>query len=522
MVQIVPLLFLATILSALSPAASLLLEQDSPLVVPLRFHQQPLPALTGGSFLSLRGGRAGSQARLLQLRSWHNNLHAIEYTGEISVGGQIFSVLFDTGSDRLAIPSSRCNTSKACRLHRLYDVSKSMTARNSSEGSLSMTELSFGMGKLRGVPRNEKICLGDACSRATFVEALEESDNPFKTSNFDGVLGLSLKLRSDASSDDSVLQALVDSKSIPRALFAVFMAKDLHSGSNEISFGAANARRMASDTTWVTLSDPGYWQFSLEGVSVGGKDLELCQAPSKAFGANVTVETFFGKMCCRNTDQFIHEERCQYHYNFSGWRSSTMSKGKVLATFGDGRLAVQHSDGCVQKVPREWLALSNGCRGDGSIQAIVDTGTSLMMAPESIVSGITSALGVKEDCSAQLGQRFPSLSLRLPGGKVLTMNQEDYMDIQEVPDDHAGTSKSYCWVHLMNSAKGTDSKGPLFVLGLPFLRAYYTTFDAELHRIGFALPRQGEKLKSSAKQAAAPSDAVRVGLRGHRPGETDK
>ena len=46
---------------------------------------------------------------------------------------------------------------------------------------------------------------------------------------------------------------------------------------------------------------------------------------------------------------------------------------------------MQLKDGCVQKVPREWLSLSDGCRGDGTIQALLDTGSSLMMGPMPIV-----------------------------------------------------------------------------------------------------------------------------------------
>eukprot|EP00929_Paragymnodinium_shiwhaense_P018619 TRINITY_DN12961_c0_g1_i1.p1 TRINITY_DN12961_c0_g1~~TRINITY_DN12961_c0_g1_i1.p1 ORF type:complete len:513 (-),score=122.66 TRINITY_DN12961_c0_g1_i1:175-1713(-) len=493
-----------TVLS--SPAASL--------VVPLRRHERSLTSsskLRRKSFLALD---STLEARLDLLRERHNNTHAIEYYGDVIVGGQSFSVIFDTGSDQLALPGVNC-VSDACQSHRLYDASKSKTAGPDNEDSDSARELTFATGTASGFLREETVCLADACTRAEFVESLEESDDPFLHAKFDGVLGLSLQLRSESTSKTSVLQALADSKAIPRAVFAVFMAKDLHSDTSEISFGEANAERAGSSTTWVQLSDPGYWQFALSGIDVGGKDLQVCAAGSDELAANTTVSAFFGKMCCRTVEEFEHEERCQFQSNFTGWRSKTAGTATVLATYKDGRVAVKMEDGCVQKVPKAWLSLPSGCRGDGSIQTILDTGSSLMMASKSIVDKISAAIGVRENCTAQQGETFPSLSFRLPDGHQLTLTPDDYMDTIQDGDN------TFCWLHLM--AMPEVGKGSVFVLGMPFLRAYYTTFDAEQHRVGFAKPQQPGHLADSKAPVAKSAKASgarhpgHVAIHGRRP-----
>mmetsp|Transcript_20493 Transcript_20493/g.36822 ORF Transcript_20493/g.36822 Transcript_20493/m.36822 type:complete len:490 (-) Transcript_20493:33-1502(-) len=467
------------------------------LVVPLKARDALSDVHGQASFLTVGSSRV---SRLDLFRARHENAHAIEYFGEVTVGGQSFSVLFDTGSDQLAIPGTSCQAN-ACKNHRIYQASKSKTVQVLEEEAAR--ELAFGTGTVRGFVKQDEVCLASACAHAQFVEAVEESDDPFLHAQWDGVLGLSLQLRSGASARSNVLDALVRAGTIPRALFAVFMAKDLEADTSEITFGSSDASKAASETTWVPLSDPGYWQFSLADIVVGNRSMQMCANVSKRFKANTSVSAFFGKMCCRGIDEFEHEERCQYSADYAGWRSTTMASSKILASFEDGRLAVQAKDGCVQKVPQSWLALSDGCRGDGSMQAILDTGSSLMMAPDTVVDKISAAIGVREDCTGQALQELPKFSFRLPSGRLLTLGPDDYMDTIEE------NGKNYCWLHLMRSP--SVAKGPLFVLGLPFLRAHYTTFDAENRRVGFAVPRQ-------PKRQELPRGSI--ALRGWRPSES--
>mmetsp|Transcript_33872 Transcript_33872/g.59724 ORF Transcript_33872/g.59724 Transcript_33872/m.59724 type:complete len:520 (+) Transcript_33872:84-1643(+) len=495
--------------------------------VPLRSHQR-VPHWQ--SFLAL-GSQSEDEAKLEHFRLRHNNTHAIEYYGDLSVGGQNISVLFDTGSDQLLVPGAQC-VSSACSTHRLYDESQSKTARNSSD--LNPSEVEFGTGHVLGYEQEDQVCLAGSCARVQFVEVLEESDDPFNHAGFDGVLGLALNLRRNATRKTSVLQALADSHAIPSLLFAVFLSKDLHMGTSEILFGRFDSQHADGPLHWVPLSEPGYWQFSIASLSVGGKKLPLCGGNgthASLLQTGTNVSTFFGRMCCRSLEEFEHESRCQYHENYTrtGNRSRYTDRGHLLATYADGRVAVQMHDGCVQKVPRAWLSLPTGCRGDGTVQAVLDTGSSLMMGPVPIVQQLLTAIGAQENCTKQVDKGFPTLSFALPNGPELTLAPEDYMDQLVLADG------VYCWPHLMPFPE--TAKGAVLVLGMPFLRAFYSVFDAGSERLGFAkarqvperqpeseehsAPKKGPAHVAQAKAGAAPKQqrlrAVR--LHGRRPGD---
>lgn len=211
-------------------------------------------------------------------------VHKTAYYGKIEVGTprQPFTVVFDTGSGNLMIPSTYCQ-SRACTMHKRFDRKASTTAEDiEADGSKSkkgaprdQITVTFGTGEISGVFLQDDVCIGNLCSNVHFVGATDETDDPFTSFNFDGVLGLALPEMSQGP-DFSLMDHLVRSKGLKRDLFSVFLS-DSEAENSEITFGDIKQDRMGSDMFWEPVSrNTGYWQVQIKDIAINNKPQNLC------------------------------------------------------------------------------------------------------------------------------------------------------------------------------------------------------------------------------------------------------
>jgi hypothetical protein len=145
--------------------------------------------------------------------------------------------------------------------------------------------------------------------------------------------------------------------------------------------------------------------------------------------------------------------------------------------------------------------------GQRQCQGVLDTGSSLMMGPDSDLVPLLQALqfpkDTKRDCTKS--EVFPKLGFVI-ANKTFEMEPDDYMDRSQLKKD----GPESCWAHLM-PVRDTG-RGPIFVLGMPFMRVFYTVYDVKAKKIGIALARH-ERTKGAEPAAAAVEPLVSV-----RPG----
>ncbi|XP_030077719.1 cathepsin E [Microcaecilia unicolor] len=207
------------------------------------------------------------------------NYMDVEYFGEISIGSppQNFTVIFDTGSSNLWVPSVYC-TSNACKQHSLFQPSTSNTY--SADGR--PFSIQYGTGSLTGIIGIDQVTVeGITVSNQQFGESVTEPGNTFADSGFDGILGLAYPSLAVGGCtpvfDNMMAQNLVE---IP--MFSVYMSRNPDSSmGGEIIFGGFDSSHFSGDLNWVPVTNQGYWQIQLDNIMVGGQVTfcaEGCQA----------------------------------------------------------------------------------------------------------------------------------------------------------------------------------------------------------------------------------------------------
>jgi len=111
-----------------------------------------------------------------------------------------------------------------------------------------------------------------------------------------------------------------------------------------------------------------------------------------------------------------------------------------------------------------------GSCGLGGCQAAFDTGTSVIAGPTHWVTGVLSALNVQEDCSNY--DTLPPLGFAF---RMFILNIEKFDYVKRVGDK--------CF-HQMMRLDTPAPKGPIVLLGDPFLKRYLTIFDRDSLKIG--------------------------------------
>jgi len=350
-----------------------------------------------GSALSVVLERRKTRAKVAQSSlSRTKSVRKTAYFGRLTIGTpkQSFSVVFDTGSANLMVPSEECK-SAACQSHeRFKDASSSTAHQVNCDGSHIQpgTEpdevtITFGTGHITGRCLQDVVCIGSLCAKAAFIASTDESRQPFASCAFDGVLGLALEHMSQGPMF-SVMSRLSQGQSLQKPLFSVFLS-DTDKENSEITFGDMKKEHMASDVFWVDVNRAsGYWEVQIEDITLDDKPQMLCE---------------------------------------------------------DCRVAV-------------------------------DTGTSQLAGPTTVIKKLSSMLNVQSDCSNY--NSLPKLGFII-GGHVLNLAPRDYVD---------KTDDDYCDVSLV-SLDVPPPKGPLFVFGIPFLQKYYTVYDYSTTRVGFAIAK---------------------------------
>ncbi|KAM9846099.1 nothepsin [Aulostomus maculatus] len=210
----------------------------------------------------------------LSLRLGHSaekiyNFMDAQYYGEISLGSpeQNFSVVFDTGSADLWVPSSYC-VSQACGLHRRFRAFESTSFRQDGR----MFGINYGSGHLLGVMARDTLKVGGlTVLNQEFGESVYEPGATFVMARFDGVLGMGYPSLAEILGNP-VFDNMMVQKTVEEPVFSFYLSRKKSSSNpeGELLLGGTDEALYSGQINWIPVTAKGYWQIKMDSVAVQG------------------------------------------------------------------------------------------------------------------------------------------------------------------------------------------------------------------------------------------------------------
>ncbi|XP_068541659.1 pepsin A-like [Anas acuta] len=244
------------------------------------------------------------------------NYMDLEYVGTISIGTppQEFSVIFDTGSANLWVPSVYCS-SRACANHRRFDPARSSTYR----GTTTSVATWYGTGSMVGVLGYDTVTVGNIqVPNQVFGLSLSEPGSFLAQAPFDGFLGLAFPSISSSGAtpifDNMMSQGLVS-----QDLFSIYLTPNKQNGSF-VLFGGIDDTYFTGNLSWIPLTAQSYWQIKVDSITMYGRPIACpygCQAivdsgTSLLAGPSRSVGNIQYEMGARRSPSGVYSVSCSY------------------------------------------------------------------------------------------------------------------------------------------------------------------------------------------------------------------
>ncbi|KAF7120239.1 hypothetical protein RHSIM_Rhsim13G0152000 [Rhododendron simsii] len=484
--------------------------------------------------------REGEEPDIVALKNYMD----AQYFGEIGIGTppQKFTVIFDTGSSNLWVPSSKCYFSVPCFFHAKYKSSQSSTYKKNGllsvpaltpcsyrvslldsrvgedllsvsfggnfiyqNGNLSKgkpAEIHYGTGAISGYFSTDHVKVGDLVVKdQEFIEATREPSITFLVAKFDGILGLGFREISVGGAapvwDNMVKQGL-----IKEPVFSFWLNRNADEGEGgELVFGGVDPNHFKGKHTYVPVTQKGYWQFNMGDVLIGGKETGYCGAGCSAIADSGTSLLAGPTPVITMINHAIGaagvvSQQCktvveQYGQTIMDLLLAEAQPKKICSQIGlcsfDGTRGVSMG---IESVVND--------KNNGRMGGLHDGGCS---ACEMAVVWMQNQLRQNQtqdrilDYVNELCERLPSpmgesavdcgrlssmpkVSFTI-GGKVFDLSPDEY--VLKVGEGAAAQCISG-----FTALDIPPPKGPLWILGDVFMGRYHTVFDSGNLRVGFA------------------------------------
>jgi len=367
------------------------------------------------------------------VRQTLENFGDVQYSGEIMIGGQKLRGVMDTGSFELLVFSKRC---EKCGNNQtlMYDPDAS---RDYREGEL-MAEHTFGSGVALSVDAYDTVHVGPFSARnQPFWEVFDAAMPVLEGASFQAIVGVGPP--ASAAEAESIKKAEKQHKRTEE----VASSKRRGSGMGHGALSEAPHAPMHQD-------QDGREQDNL-CMNLGVRSFSVCIGRHPGDPGHVVWND-------ASPDMYPHVFTHVPVVGSIHWGVRMTAPRMGRESQNEIRLGCEH-----------------GCG------AVIDTGTSLIAAPPDVIKRVEQEMTkLDSDCSNL--HELPDLVFNL-GGKEFSLPPHAY--IGQVDGDAVPSFSDivrFRWrttkcEPLLLSIDTPTQYGPMWILGLPFFRKYYTTFS---------------------------------------------
>ncbi|XP_059286072.1 aspartic proteinase [Lycium ferocissimum] len=422
-----------------------------------------------------------------------------QYFGEIGVGTppQKFTVIFDTGSSNLWVPSAKCYFSVPCFFHSKYKSSQSSTYKKNGKSAA----IHYGTGAISGFFSQDNVKVGDlVVKNQEFIEATREPSVTFLVAKFDGILGLGFREISVGNSVP-VWYNMVKQGLVKEPVFSFWLNRNTEEEKGgEIVFGGVDPNHHRGKHTYVPVTQKGYWQFDMGDVLIDGQATGYCEGGCSAIADSgtsllagpTTIITMINHAIGASG---VVSQQCkavvqQYGQTIMDMLLTEAHPKKICSQVGlctfDGTRGVSMG---IESVVDEKAGKSSG-RNDAMCSACEmavvwmqhqlgqnQTQERILNYVNELCERLPSPMGQSAvDCGKLSG--MPCVSFTI-GGKTFDLSPEEY--ILKVGEGQAAQCISG-----FTALDIPPPRGPLWILGDVFMGRYHTVFDYGKLRVGFA------------------------------------
>ncbi|CAK4030641.1 Aspartic protease [Lecanosticta acicola] len=203
------------------------------------------------------------------------------YYGAGQVSGQTFTFDFDTGSSDTFVPGPQCGTAQGCSGSTKYD--------QSGTDEHNTTTITYGSGMVMGENYYDDVTIAGLTATHQNIISLTNAQG-FSGTGADSLMGMGFESIAQ-SKQPPYWMTLLNEGNLSPSEFSFYLGREKSNtqSKSEMTLAGRDSSRYTGSFTNVPVTQQGYWQVAIDGMSVGNGAAVAGSAGQAAIDTGTTL-----------------------------------------------------------------------------------------------------------------------------------------------------------------------------------------------------------------------------------------